>query len=593
MARACARECRASCRASASGRSSTGWRARSSSAASCSTTSAASCWRWTGAPPRSRASWRAWRASRRRSPSSSASTATASRRRASATSASSRASRGGDADALVSHDAATCADCLAELRDPGDRRYRYPFINCTNCGPRFTIVRGVPYDRPATTMAGFAMCDGLPGRVRRSGRPPLPRAAERLPGLRAAAPVARRRRRADRPGAGGDAVRAAARWLADGAVLAVKGIGGYHLACDAANESAVAELRARKRREDRPFALMARDETAVEALVELGEAERALLASSARPIVLAPRRSGAQVAAAVAPGVARARRDAALRTAPPRAHGRSRRARRRGARAHERQRVRRADRVPRRRCPAAARGIADGFLVHDRPIETRTDDSLVRAVAVGAGRRPLMLRRSRGYVPASVDLPVAAARPVLACGAQLKATFCLARGAPRLGEPPHRRSRALPGPARLPPGHRALRAAVRAAARGRRLRPAPRLCLDGVRARARRRRADRRPAPPRPPGGVPRRARPRGPAVGAIYDGSGYGTDGTIWGGEVLVGDLVSFERAASCAPCACPAAPGACASPGAWPARGSRPPRRAAAVAGPLAGEIDPGAGT
>ena len=216
-------------------RSSTGSRARAS-AASCSTTSAASCSRWTGA--------RAVESFLARLPRESPPLAVVERvdcdrssRSASATSASSRASRGGDADALVSPDAATCDDCLAELRDPADRRFRYPFINCTNCGPRFTIVRGVPYDRPRTTMAGFAMCARLPARVRRPGRPALPRPAERLPGLRAGCPLLDGAA-ASPAAAPDDAVAAPRRRLRDGAVLAVKGIGGYHLAVRAADDEA-------------------------------------------------------------------------------------------------------------------------------------------------------------------------------------------------------------------------------------------------------------------------------------------------------------------------------------------------------------------
>ncbi len=162
---------------------------------------------------------------------------------------------GGAARTLASPDVATCADCLRELRDPADRRYRHPFITCTNCGPRFTIITGLPYDRPSTTMAGFAMCAGLPRRVRRPGRPPLPRPADRLPRLR---PAARAGRRGDGPTGdrrrrGALAARRAARRRR---ILAVKGLGGYHLACDARNEAAVAELRRRKQRGDKPFAVM-------------------------------------------------------------------------------------------------------------------------------------------------------------------------------------------------------------------------------------------------------------------------------------------------------------------------------------------------
>ena len=198
---------------------------------------------------------------------------------------------GGEPDAPVSPDAATCEDCLRELFDPADRRHRYPFVNCTNCGPRFTIVRGVPYDRPLDHDGRLRDVPGLPGRVRRSRRPPLPRPAQRLPGLRPVAaagdrarPRARRARSARRPWS---------RRSRTGLVVAVKGIGGYHLACRADEEQAVAALRARKRREDRPFALMAPDLDAARALVELTPAEEELLAGRERPIVIARRRPGA------------------------------------------------------------------------------------------------------------------------------------------------------------------------------------------------------------------------------------------------------------------------------------------------------------
>ncbi|MGH2895593.1 MAG: Sua5/YciO/YrdC/YwlC family protein, partial [Solirubrobacteraceae bacterium] len=209
--------------------------------------------------------------------------------------------RGEVPDAPVTPDTAVCADCLRELRDSADRRFRYPFINCTNCGPRFTIVRGVPYDRPLTTMAGFAMCAACLVEY----QDPADRRFHAQPN---ACPVCGPRvslvsaRGAGATGSERDPVAAAAVALRAGAILAVKGIGGYHLACRADNEAAVAALRARKHREDKPFALMVADVADAGRLVELGGPERALLEAHERPIVLAPRRRDAPVAGAVAPG---------------------------------------------------------------------------------------------------------------------------------------------------------------------------------------------------------------------------------------------------------------------------------------------------
>src|SRR5436190_18370653 len=206
--------------------------------------------------------------------------------------------RHGAPGVLVAPDAATCEACLTELFDPGDRRHRYPFINCTNCGPRFTIVRDIPYDRARTTMAGFAMCAAC----RAEYENPLDRRFHAQPNAcPACGPQVRLRGLS--PESGGDAVADGATLLRGGAIVAVKGLGGYHLACRADDEHAVAALRARKHREDRPFALMAEHAAAADELVELGDAEHALLVSAARPIVLAPRRSGARVADAVAPGM--------------------------------------------------------------------------------------------------------------------------------------------------------------------------------------------------------------------------------------------------------------------------------------------------
>ncbi|MGH8939764.1 MAG: Sua5/YciO/YrdC/YwlC family protein, partial [Actinomycetes bacterium] len=327
----------------------------------------------------------------------------------------------GDPSALVSPDTATCLACLVELFDPADRRFRYPFINCTDCGPRFTIVRGVPYDRPLTTMAGFAMCQ----QCRAEYDDPMDRRFHAQPvACPACGPAVRLTDSGGNPVApadGRDVIQAAASALAGGAVVAVKGIGGFHLACRADDEIAVAALRSRKHREDKPFAVMPPDLAAAHRLAEIGPEEELLLLGTERPIVLCRRRQGAPVAPSVAP----ASRDLGVMLPYSPLHH-----------------LLLADvgttlvmtsgnvsdePIAYRDDEAIARlgGIADRFLLHDRPIHTRTDDSVVRVVATAGARRPVMVRRSRGYVPASLGLP-AVNRPVLACGAELKNTFCLA-----------------------------------------------------------------------------------------------------------------------------------------------------------------------
>jgi len=331
---------------------------------------------------------------------------------------------GGHVAAPVTADAATCEHCLRELFDPGDRRHRYPFINCTDCGPRFTIVRGVPYDRPLTTMAGFRMCRRCqaeyddPADRRFHAQPnACPRCGPSLALLDAGG---------GELGTGGarDAAAAGARLLLDGAIVEVKGIGGYHLACRADDEGAVARLRARKHREDKPFALMAADLDGAAALIEIGPHERELLRSAARPIVVAPaaRRPRAAVARSVASGLPEL---GVMLPYSPLHH------------------LLLADAgialvltsgkvsdepIAYRDDDALARlgTVADAFLAHDRPIETRTDDSVVRVIASGPRPRALLLRRSRGYVPASLPLPGHGV-PLLACGAELKHTFCVAK----------------------------------------------------------------------------------------------------------------------------------------------------------------------
>jgi hydrogenase maturation protein HypF len=437
--------------------------------------------------------------------------------------------RGGEPAAPVTADAATCEACLAELFDPADRRHRYPFVNCTNCGPRFTIVRGVPYDRARTTMAGFAMCAACraeyddPGDRRFHAQPnacPECGPTVRLGDAR-----------------GDAALRAAADALRGGAIAAVKGLGGFHLACRADDERAVAALRARKQREDKPFALMAADLDAVRRLVVLGDGEEALLRGPERPIVLAPRLTGGLVAPSVAPGAPELGvmlpysplhhlllADAGVPLVMTS-----------GNVSDEPIAFEDDDAVER------LAGIADCFLLHDRPIHTRTDDSVVRVVR----DTPVMLRRSRGFVPRGLDLPVPAP-PMLACGADLKSTFCVTKGARawvshHLGDleyyPALRAFREGVDHFRelfavepevvvhdLHPGYHSTRYALdvegveRVGVQHHHAHLAACLAEHGV----------------------------AGPAVGAIFDGTGYGTDATVWGGEILVGDLLGFDRAAA-----------------------------------------------
>jgi hydrogenase maturation protein HypF len=443
---------------------------------------------------------------------------------------------GGVPDALVSADTATCDACLAELFDPADRRFRYPFINCTDCGPRFTIVRGVPYDRPNTTMAGFAMC----ARCRAEYDDPRDRRFHAQPN--ACADCGPTAALVDAHGdgtGGGDPIAGAAHALREGLIVAVKGIGGFHLACRADNERAVAALRARKHREDRPFAVMAASADAAARLADLGAEDLGALSSRPRPIVIAPRRPGAALAGSVAP---RSREVGVMLPYSPLHHLLLADAgiplvMTSGNVSDEPIAYRDDDAL--RRLGA----IADRFLLHDRPIETRTDDSVQRSARVAGRRRALMMRRSRGHVPESLPLPVPAARAVLACGAELKNTFCVARGTrawvgPHVGDLENYETLVSfrEGIAHferlfsvepevvahdLHPDYLSTRYALEregaevVSVQHHHAHLAACLAEHGH----------------------------EGPAIGAIYDGTGYGPDGTIWGGELLYGDLRSFER--------------------------------------------------
>jgi hydrogenase maturation protein HypF len=482
--------------------------------------------------------------------------------------------------ALVSADSATCADCLRELADPADRRFGYPFINCTNCGPRFTIVRDVPYDRPLTTMAGFTMCRQCaaeyhdPANRRFHAQPVCcPACGPRLrlldahgtdvagPGSASTGPATGSA--STGPGSAGPAgvpLAQAVQVLRQGHVLAVKGLGGYHLAVDATSPAAAARLRARKHREDKPFAVLVPDVAAARMLCELDELAEEMLTSSRRPIVLLPRRaagsrgghpdgdgwaagpSGAPVSPAgpIADAVAPGNRQLGLMLPYTPLHHLLLREFARpmvltsGNVSDEPIAYQDADALDR------LGGIADAFLTHDRPIHIRTDDSVVRPFR----GRATLLRRSRGYVPEPLRLRRPFRRAVLACGAELKNTFCLGHGdraflSQHIGDLEN---------------YETLRSFTEGITHfGRLFDITPELVahdlhpeylstkyaldldsaeLVGVQhhhAHIASCLADND---------------EDGPVIGVAFDGTGYGTDGTIWGGEFLLADLATAERA-------------------------------------------------
>jgi hydrogenase maturation protein HypF len=323
----------------------------------------------------------------------------------------------------VSADVATCADCLRELRDPADRRHQYPFVNCTNCGPRFTIIEDVPYDRAKTTMRAFEMC----GACEAEYRDPLDRRFHAEPtacptcGPRVYLADSRGLRPDGELESNVDAVGRARSLLLEGHILAIKGVGGFHLACDALDASAVERLRRRKYREDKPFALMAATVEMVRRFCAVSDEEEALLASSRRPIVLLHRRPDAALPDAVAP---RVRSLGFMLPYTPLHHllleglGRPL-VMTSGNVSDEPICYDDADALER------LGSIADAFLLHDRRIHMRADDTVTR---VFAGRE-MVLRRSRGYAPAPIKTTFGASSlDVLACGAELKNTFCITHG---------------------------------------------------------------------------------------------------------------------------------------------------------------------
>lgn len=435
------------------------------------------------------------------------------------------------ASARVCPDIATCPRCLAEMADARDRRHRYPFINCTDCGPRVSIARDVPYDRPNTTMRAFTMCARCAGEY----ADPVDRRFHAQPqACPACGP-----KLSFVPDAGGDPLAAALAALARGAIVAVKGLGGFHLACDATRPDAVRTLRARKRREARPFAVMFPDLAAVEREAVVDEPARRELASWRRPIVLLRRRPGSRLAPDVAPGLAEI---GALLPYTPLHHLLLEGARvplvMTSGNLTDEPIASGNDEARARLAP-----LADAFLVHDRDIQMRLDDSVVR-VMLGSAR---VLRRSRGHVPEAIRLPVPAP-PLLAVGGDMKNAFALSAGdaailGPHVGDLESHDSQRFFEEARarlatlfrvrptavvhdLHPGYHSTELARRTGL--------PALAVQHHHAHVAsclvdNDRADR--------------------VIGVAFDGAGYGPDGTVWGGEFLVADLAGSTRFARIAP--------------------------------------------
>lgn len=460
----------------------------------------------------------------------------------------------------VPPDTAPCADCRRELFDPMDRRHGYPFLNCTNCGPRFTIIEALPYDRPRTTMQNFPLCSDCAREYndpldRRFHAQPVacpacgPRLWLETPPHPNPLPGGERTGSRESGAESGDSaavIAAAVDVLRQGQILAVKGLGGFHLACDARNETAVAMLRERKRRGAKPFAVMFADLAAVQDVCAVSSAEEDLLLSPRRPIVLLRIvDTTPDLAPSVAPGLAEL--GVMLPSTPLhelllRAFG--------GPLVMTSGNLS-EEPIAAMNDEARTRldGLADGFLFHDREIASRYDDSVVRVVA-GRDEAPapsveLLIRRARGYAPAPLQLPFAARRSVLACGAHLKNTFCLLKDryaflSQHVGDlenletlehfratltlyqrlfavepeivahdlhPEYlstKLARELPGVEQVAVQHHHAHIVS---------------CLaeHGI----------------------------AGPAIGVAYDGLGYGTDGRLWGGEILVADWGNFERRA------------------------------------------------
>jgi len=456
----------------------------------------------------------------------------------------------------ISPDVSICSDCLRELYDPSDRRYRYPFINCTNCGPRFTIIKDIPYDRPETTMAPFAMCPDCEAEY----TDPLDRRFHAQP---VACPVCGPKvwledgsnefSRSD------DAIRETRKLLIEGKILAIKGLGGFHLACDATNAKAVSELRKRKLRVDKPFALMMADLDTIELHCHVNDAERELLQSGARPIVLLQRKPDSPIAMECAPG--QDTLGVMLPYTPlhylllEKADGFPEALVMTSGNISEEPIATDNDEARERLA-----SLADAFLMHDRDIYVRCDDSVVRVFNDGplnvdsgspstVDRPPSVypLRRSRGYSPFPVKLPFETP-PLLAVGPELKNTFCITNKnyaflSHHIGDMENYETlqsfeggiehfeklfRVKPEAIAydLHPNYLSTRYALQRAGSE----SLPTIGIQHHHAHIAACMAEH---------GLDGSQ----PVIGLSFDGTGYGEDGAIWGGEVLITNYQSYER--------------------------------------------------
>ena len=440
----------------------------------------------------------------------------------------------------VSPDMAICKDCQEEMFNPADRRYRYPFINCTNCGPRFTIIKDIPYDRPATTMASFTMCpDCLEEYENPSDR--------RFHAQPIACPICGPQvwletGHGERMAKQDEAVQKARKLLAEGKILAIKGLGGFHLVCDATNQAAVMQLRQRKKRPAKPFALMAFDLAAINAYVQLTPAAETLLTNPQAPILLLPAKPDSDIAEAVAPGnnklgmmlpytplhlllmepapwlsKALVMTSGNLSEEPI---------------IHENQTAR-----------EKLSYIVDGFLMHNRPIHRRIDDSVYTVVR----DRPYPIRRARGFAPNPIRLSQSMPQ-VLGAGPQMKNNFCMTRDkyafiSHYIGEMENWETyqdyrQAINDYEKL--------FRIQPTAIGHDLHPdytATLYANERVQQKNIKQFGIQHHYAHLVACIIENQIELDEKIAGLIFDGTGYGTDDTIWGGEVLVGDSLNFER--------------------------------------------------